>query len=74
MANKVFTTPELEAFLREKRVWTKYKANCLRYGSFSEEERPYRNLEHSFVWTETPEGHSFWGKLSTEFNERIENG
>lgn len=68
--NSIRIDPETEAFLKERKAVSKFKANCKTI-----EAREYQekwNLEeftmaNAFDWAKTPEGRVFWGDLYKTF-------
>lgn len=62
MATKsIHATPKLKAFLKKRKVWTKFKRNCR--GSTYQ----FSNMSGAFLWDNTPEGHRFWCSLEGEY-------
>lgn len=66
----------LYKFLKKKRCLPQYIDNTLLYRSLSTTERPIdvinflaknREISHAFCWANTPQGHEYWAKLFSEF-------
>lgn len=62
MNKYTYMTPELEQFLRKKRVLTKFIKN-LKGRQFQ-----LAFISQAFTWKNTPEGHSFWSDLNYKFS------
>ncbi len=65
-------TPELESFLRKKKVLGKAKENISNYNLYNENDisiHIFDNIGGMFFWNESKEGNNFWNKLEKEFDE-----
>lgn len=74
------TMTELEKFLREEKVFTKFKVNYKKLNSplrdpiktfLRKEGGFYRVIKRGFVWNNTPEGGDFWKNLNDKFVEYL---
>jgi hypothetical protein len=65
----IIITPELRTFLKEKRVLTKFikntKAGAITAKCYFGTFHVY-SICQAFIWSESPEGHLFWERLSQE--------
>lgn len=65
--------PDFEWKLRELKILTKFKKNCINSGfkhglekRIKQNETPnwYHFIECSFVWVYSPEGHKYWNEIA----------
>lgn len=62
--------PGLYAFLRSKRIYSKFIYNCIHHNT--DWWNIYRNFKmfspiSSFEWAASPEGSDYWSNIHTEF-------
>lgn len=75
------TVIKLEKFLKTHRAYSRFMKNVRKHRDLEEEESltltnivdSYRNrletslILSSFVWSDTPQGHKYWARLSKEW-------
>lgn len=67
-------------FLKINNVYYEFLANYKEQGSWKEErlehtlkKEPQKAINFSFCWSDTPQGHEFWYRLSYDWHEFLSN-
>ena len=70
METKIKISKKLKGFLKKKGVFMEFKKNCSIYSADTlyKKEIVIESVHSAFIWSLTPQGHTFWANIDDEFS------